>query len=340
MEILSEPWGTLENRNKVHLFTLTDEITVKVSNYGAMIVSVQAPDRSGDLGEVVLGFDSLEGYLKNKDYHGATIGRYANRIAGGSFELEGENYSLATNNPPNHLHGGLKGFDKVVWQSELVENGVRFAYHSVNGEEGYPGDLDVSVTFTLEGDSLSIEYRAETSKTTVVNLTNHAYFNLKGIGTILDHWLWVDSEYYSPVDENLIPLGKHEPVAGSAFDFTIETQIGKNMELDSPQLELANGIDHNFILNQITNPQALLSDKESGRVLKVSTTMPGVQIYTGNFLDGTMIGRNGSIEQRNAICLETQFFPDSPNQPEYPSTVLKPGEKYLQKTVYRFTTMK
>lgn len=338
MGVTSETWGTYDGKD-IELFTISDEIEVKISNYGGTIVSIRAPDITGKMGDVVLGFDSLVGYLDNKAYHGATIGRYANRIKGGRFELDGVEYNLATNDQKNHLHGGLNGFDKVVWIPEILENGVRLYYKSGDMEEGYPGTLDVSVTFKVEGDSLAVDYYAETTKPTVLNLTNHAYFNLRGGGDALAHKLWVDAEDYSPIDEGLIPLEENKGVGGTPFDFRHEETVGDRIEDNHIQLQRGGGYDHNYILNQITNPQVVLTDPESGRVLEVSTTMPGVQIYTGNFIDGSDVGRNGPIERRGGICLETQFFPDSPNRPDFPSPVLRPGEKYIEKTVYRFTTV-
>ena len=338
MQATSEPWGTTPSGEHVKLFTLTGGITVKISNYGGTIVSIQAPDRSGEMGEVVLGFDTLDGYINSGFYLGATIGRYANRIADGGFTLNGDVYELAKNNDSNHLHGGIKGFDKVVWEPELLRSGLRLSYRSADMEEGYPGTLDASVTFRLRGDSLEVDYLAVTDKPTVVNLTNHAYFNLAGGGDILGHRLWIDAEQYSPVNENLIPLGNHEEVKDTPFDFRKEAIVGARISEDHVQLERGGGYDHNYVLNQITNPQIRVTEPESGRALEVSTTMPGVQFYTGNFLDGSDTGRNGPIIRRGGLCLETQFFPDSPNQLGFPSTVLRPGEKYIEKTVYRFTT--
>lgn len=339
MQATSEPWGTTPSGENVKLFTLTNGITVKISNYGGTIVSIQAPDRSGEMGEVVLGFDSLDGYINSGFYLGATIGRYANRIANGGFTLDEDVYELAKNNGSNHLHGGIKGFDKVVWEPELLGSGLRLSYRSADMEEGYPGTLDASVTFRLRGDSLEVDYLAVTDKPTVVNLTNHAYFNLTGGGDILGHRLWIDAEQYSPVNENLIPLGNHEEVKGTPFDFRKEVIVGARISDDHIQLERGGGYDHNYVLNQITNPQIRVTEPESGRALEVSTTMPGVQFYTGNFLDGSDTGRNDPINRRGGLCLETQFFPDSPNQPGFPSTILRPGEKYIEKTVYRFTTV-
>ena len=339
MDVTSEPWGITPRGEKVELFTLTDEITVKISNYGGTIISILAPDRSGEMEEVTLGFDTIGGYLDSGFYLGATIGRYANRIADGGVSLDGVYYDLAKNNGQNHLHGGIRGFDKVVWEPEWHGSGLRMFYKSPDMEEGYPGTLDASATFTVRGDSLEVDYLAETDRPTVVNLTNHAYFNLASGGSVLGQRLWIDADYYSPVNENLIPLGEHEAVEGSPFDFRKEAEVGGRINDDHVQLARGGGYDHNYVFNQITNPQIRVTDTESGRALEVSTTMPGVQFYTGNFLDGSDNGRNGPINKRSGLCLETQFFPDSPNQQGFPSTVLRPGEKYIEKTVYRFTTV-
>lgn len=338
MGVASEPWGTFEGK-EVKLFTILGDIEVRISNYGGTIVSIRAPDNHGNMGDVVLGFDSLAGYLNNKAYHGATIGRYANRIEEGRFELDGVEYNLAKNTGSDHLHGGLKGFDKVIWVPEILENGVRMFYKSVDMEEGYPGTLDISVTFKVEGDSLMIDYYAETSKPTVLNLTNHAYFNLSEGGDAMGHKLWIDADKYTPMTDALIPLGELAPVDDTPFDFREGITVGDRIDGETVQLMRGGGYDHNYVLNQITNPQMSLTDPESGRVLEVSTTMPGVQLYTGNFLDGSEVGRNGPIKRRGGICLETQFFPDSPNNLDFPSTVLRPDEKYIEKTVYRFTTV-
>jgi aldose 1-epimerase len=338
MGVTSEPWGTFDGKD-IQLFTITDEIEVKLTNYGGSIVSVRAPDRAARMGDVVLGFDSLDEYLGNKTYQGATVGRYANRIKGGRFELNGEEYVLVKNTGSDHLHGGLMGFDKVVWTPEVLKNGVRFYYKSMDLEEGYPGTLDVSVMFKVEGDSLAIDYYAETTKPTVLNLTNHAYFNLAEGSDAMGHRLWIDANQYTPMSDALFPLGVLESVEDTPFDFREEFTVGDRIDEDNIQLKRGGGYDHNYVLNQITNPQMRLTEPESGRVVEVSTTMPGVQLYTGNFMDGSEIGRSGPIPRRGGICLETQFFPDSPNNPDFPSTVLRPGEKYIEKTVYRFTTV-
>ena len=339
MSISYKQWGTIDGE-PIYLYTLSDKIIVNICNYGGTIVGIQARDRAGKLDDVVLGFESLEGYLGSKFYHGATIGRYANRIGGGRFTLDEVEYDLPRNDGLNHLHGGFKGFDKRVWSAEIVDDvSIRLHLLSPDGEEAYPGELEVSVVFTVIGDRLEVDYFALTDKTTVVNLTNHAYFNLGNSETILGHDLWIDADYYTPVNNGLIPTGVLEPVEGSPFDFRDKTRIGSRINADNSQLVLGNGYDHNYVLNQVSNPQIAITDPASGRVLEVSTTMPGVQFYTGNFLDGKENGRKGVIGFRSGLCLETQFYPDSPNKPEFPSPILRPGERYIEKTVYRFTVV-
>jgi len=290
------------------------------------------------MGEVVLGFDSMEGYLATRFYHGATIGRYANRIGGGTIDVNGDLYQLSVNDGMNHLHGGFYGFDKKVWTPEIVEeNTLKLSFTSPDGDEGYPGRLNALVTFSVIDDRLEIDYQATTDRPTVVNLTNHAYFNLGSNETILDHLLWIDADYYTPVNEGLIPVGPLENVEDTPFDFKESTAISSRISQDHPQLIRANGYDQNFVLNHTRNPQIEVTEPVSGRILEISTTMPGVQFYTGNFLDGNEVGRDGPMKFRSGLCLETQFFPDSPNKPDYPSPVLRPGEKYIEKTVYRFT---
>ena len=337
MDISSKHWGTVDGSD-VHLFTLRDEIEVNISDYGGTIVSVKAPDRLGKLGEVVLGFDALEGYLCSGFYHGATIGRYANRVHGG-FTLDGVRYDLPLNDGINHLHGGFKGFDKRVWGAEIDDDSLCLSLVSPDGDEGYPGTLEASVTFSVIGDRLEVDYFASTDKSTIVNLANHAYFNLDGSDTILNHLLWIDADQYTPVNRDLIPTGCLEPVNDTPFDFRESTRIGARINQENPQLQRGNGYDHNYVLNQVKNPQIEVTEPKTGRVLEISTTMPGIQFYTGNFLDGSENGRDGPIKFRSGLCLETQFFPDSPNNPDFPSPVLRPDEKYIEKTVYRFTVM-
>ncbi|WP_076351285.1 aldose epimerase family protein [Paludisphaera borealis] len=340
-------FGKTPDGKTVDLYVLQNgRITVKISTYGAIITSIEVPDRDGKLDDVVLGFDDLTGYLGKHPYFGATVGRVANRVAKGKFTLNGHEYTLATNNGPNTLHGGLKGFDKVVWKAEELESGdgpsVRLSYTSPDGEEGYPGNLSVSILFTVTADDkLKIEYTAETDKATPVNLSNHSYFNLggKNSDTIRDHEITLNADRYTPVDDTLIPTGEIAPVADTPYDLRKPTVIGAR--IDRLQNE-PRGFDHNFVLN---NPDGKLTlaahvyDPKSGRVLEVSTTEPGVQFYTGNFLDGTDKGKGGvAYKQHQAICLETQHFPDSINHPSFPNTVLEPGKKYSQTTVYTFST--
>ena len=276
----------------------------------------------------------MEGYLCSGFYHGATIGRYANRVHEG-FTLDGVRYDLPPNDGINHLHGGFKGFDKHVWSAEIDDDSLCLSLVSPDGEEGYPGTLVTSVTFSVIGDRLEVDYFASTDKPTIVNLVNHAYFNLNGSDTILDHLLWIDADHYTPVNRDLIPTGSLEYVNGTPFDFRESTRIGARINQENPQLKRGNGYDHNYVLNQVKNPQIEVTEPKTGRVLEISTTMPGVQFYTGNFLDGSENGRDGPINFRSGLCLETQFFPDSPNNPDFPSPVLRPDEKYIEKTVYR-----
>lgn len=329
----------------VDLYTLKNAhgLTLKVMTYGAIITELHTPDRNGQLGDIVFGFDNLDGYLKGHPYFGCAVGRYANRIAKGKFTLEGKPYTLATNNYPNALHGGLKGFDKVVWTAEpmTVPGGtaVKFTYTSKDGEEGYPGTLKATVVYTLtEKNELRMDYTATTDKTTVVNLTNHTYWNLSGGGDIYGHELTLAADKFTPVDDTLIPTGAIVPVAGSPMDFTTAKPIGRDLKQlkNDPQ-----GYDHNFVLRSGGGKMAacaMVHDPKSGRVLEIQTDQPGVQFYSGNFLDGTLTGKSGTVyRQHNALCLETQHFPDSPNQPKFPSTVLLPGEVYRTSTIHKFS---
>jgi aldose 1-epimerase len=311
-------------------------------------VSLEAPDRDGKLADVVLGFDSLDGYLGKPPYFGAIIGRYGNRIGAGKFTLDGQQYTLAGNDHGNSLHGGLKGFDKVLWtatpKSTPEGQALLLHYVSKDGEEGYPGNLAVTVTYTLtDKNELKIHYSATTDKATVLNLTNHSYFNLAGAGSgdILKHELTLHADRFTPVDKGLIPTGKLEPVAGTPFDFTKATAIGARVNDDHEQLKLGLGYDHNWVLTRSGKGLATAAEvyePSSGRALEVLTTEPGVQFYCGNFLDGTNVGKGGKAYQhRWGFCLETQHFPDSPNKPEFPSTRLAPGEKYDTTTVYKFS---
>lgn len=345
------PWGTTPEGEKVDLYTLTNAHGMKatITNYGGILVSLEVPDRDGKLADVVLGYDKLEDYIKESPYFGCIAGRYANRIAKGKFSLEGKEYTLAVNNDANHLHGGLNGFDKMVWNAAPVERGgavgVRLTRTSPDGEEGYPGALTCQVTYALTADNaLVIHYRATTDAPTVLNLTHHSYFNLngQGEGDILDHELMINADRYTPVDETLIPTGELAPVAGTPLDFTQPTAIGARINEDFVQLVRGGGYDHNFVINRGTDRLSLAAKAyapKTGRVMEVWTTEPGIQFYAGNFLDGTLAGKDGKkYEHRYGFCLETQHFPDSPNHPGFPSVVLRPGETYRQRTEYRFST--
>lgn len=332
-------WGEADGK-KVYLYTLTNAngVEVKITNYGGTVTSWVTPDKNGTKTSVVLGFDSLSGYLAKPPFFGALIGRYGNRIAKGSFKIDTATYHLATNNGANHLHGGNKGFDKVVWDATPADSAasLTLTYLSKDGEEGYPGNLKVTVVYTLtDNNELLIDYSAETDKTTVVNLTNHSYFNLTGdvSNSILDHQLQVNANQYTPVDAGLIPTGELKDVNGTPFDFLQPHKIGERIAA------VEGGYDHNFVLTRKGGDLELvatLSDSISGRQLEVFTTEPGLQFYSGNFLDGTFKSINGKpIQIHTALCLETQHFPDSPNQPLFPSTLLKPGEKYHTVTKYK-----
>lgn len=337
-------FGTLPDGAVVERFTLRNAASIEVvlSSLGAAIHSIRTPDRDGRMADVVLGFETLDQWVTNPPFFGVVVGRYANRIARGRFTLDGVTYTLATNNGQNHLHGGNRGFDKVVWQAEPVEgaNAVAFTYASPDGDEGYPGALTVRVTYTLNDDGeLQLDYTANTDKPTVVNLSNHAYFNLAGTGTVLDHELQIHADRYTPVDETLIPTGELAAVEGTPFDFRQATPIGARITADHPQIRIGGGYDHNFVLNGTSGqlrPAAAAYDPSSGRTLEVRTTEPGVQLYSGNFAD-PIVGRGGQAYPRHAgFCLETQHFPDSPNQSAFPSTVLRPGETFTSTTVFRF----
>ena len=343
-------YGTLERGDSVHHFALSNGngMEVGIISYGGIITSMRVPDREGNIGEVTLGFEGLLGYERAHPYFGALIGRYGNRIAKGSFTLENTTYTLAQNNGPNHLHGGLKGFDKVIWDAESFQSGeevgVKLAYQSSDMEEGYPGNLTVQVTYTLKPDnSLQIDYYATTDAPTVLNLTNHAYFNLKDAGAspILDHELTLKAENFTPVDETLIPTGELQPVEGTAFDFRSPAKIGSRIDAEEEQITFGGGYDHNFVFDREGSEMEVLArvyEPTSGRLMEVETTQPGVQFYTGNFLDGSLTGREGIVfQKRSGFCLETQHFPDSPNQSNFPSTRLNPGESYQHSTVYRFS---
>lgn len=333
----------------VKLYTLTSAsgAQIAITNYGGIVVSLKTPDRSGNLGDVVLGYDNLDAYIADTPYFGALIGRYGNRIANAAFTLNGESFALARNNGPNALHGGGKGFDKVVWDAEptAAGDGLILSYVSADGEEGYPGTLNAHVVYTWTDDNeLHIDYEATTDKPTVVNLTNHSYFNLKdaGAGSALNHEIVINADRYTPIDENLIPTGELAAVEGTPFDFRQAAAIGARIDEDHEQLKFGLGYDHNYVLNRDGEGLELavtVYEPDSGRVMEVLTEEPGVQFYSGNFLDGHHVGKGGAVyERRSAFCFETQHFPDSPNQPQFPSTALNPGETYSTATVYRFST--
>ena len=313
-------------------------IEVCVVTYGAIITSITTPDRGGRISDIVLGFDHLDGYLSGHPYFGALVGRYCNRIAHGRFTIDGREYRLAANNGPHHLHGGIEGFDKRIWAAAPAgDNRIELSYESVDGEEGYPGTLHATVAYTLtERNELICDYRATCDKTTHVNLTQHSYFNLAGEGDVLEHELTIDADRYTPVDATLIPTGELATVAATPFDFRQPVAIGARIEDRHPQLAYGGGYDHNWVLNGGA-AAASVFEPRSGRTLAVQTTEPGMQLYTGNFLDGTLAGKRGrSYGKRSGFCIETQHFPDSPNQPSFPTTLLRPGEQYASTTIFTF----
>jgi aldose 1-epimerase len=352
MGLSKQSYGKLPDGTQVDLYTLVNArgMKVQVMTLGATITSVEVPDRNGRAANVTLHRDSLTGYAETKGgkpttpFFGCVAGRYANRIAAGRFTLDGKEYKLATNNGPNHLHGGVRGFDKAVWKAEPLEapgaRGVAFSYVSRDGEEGYPGTLTVKLTYTLNDENeLRMDYEATTDKPTVLNLTNHAYWNLAGAGAgdVLGHELVINADRFLPVDDTLIPLGKPKPVAGTAMDFTKPKPIGRDMA------RVEGGYDHCYILNKKDFEMSLCAravEPGSGRVMEVSTTQPGVQFYTGNFLDGSVSAGGKAYQRHDGFCLETQHYPDSPNRPDYPTTVLRPGETYKHATVYKFGVQK
>jgi aldose 1-epimerase len=344
MDIQKLDFGEMPDGRKVDLYVLTNGkgLSAQIMTYGATLVSLGVPDRNGDVADITLGCDSLEGYMEASPYFGSTVGRYANRIANGKFTLEGIEYTLATNNGENHLHGGIKGFDKVLWQSEPFKEegmiGVKFVYFSKDGEEGYPGNLACRVTYRLtENNELTIVYEAETDKATPINLTHHSYFNLagQGEGDVLSHELMLAADRYTPVDAGLIPTGEVLDVADSPMDFRSPHAIGERID------QVEGGYDHNFVLRSGGEALALAAqvyEPESGRVMEIHTTEPGIQFYSGNFLDGTIKGKKGKVyEQHYGFCLEPQHFPDSPNKPEFPSTILQPLAKYFSRTTFKFS---
>lgn len=345
--ISQAPFGHTLEGTPVSVYTIRSpgEIEARISNYGGIIVSLKTPDRNGHLGDVLLGFDDIDGYLSRSPYFAAIVGRFCNRIAKASFMLDGVTYALAANNGPNSLHGGRKGFDKMVWQATITSASsspaLALDYVSKDGEEGYPGNLHVNAVYSLTRDSgLRLDLTATTDKCTIVNLTQHAYFNLAGNGDILGHQVQIDADRFTPVDSVLIPTGELRPVAGTPFDFRQPSAIGARIEQDDEQLQIGHGYDHNYVLNHPIgrlDVVARASDPVTGRVLEVLTTEPGLQFYTGNHLDGTIKGKAGQVyHKRSGFCLEAQHFPDSPNHPEFPTVTLRPGEVYRSTTIFRF----
>ncbi len=346
--IETQAWGTLPDGRQVHLYTLRNRngVEARISDYGGIVTSLKVPDRAGQMGDVVLGYDDLAGYLKESPYFGCLVGRYGNRIARGRFTLDGVTYTLATNNYPNHLHGGLRGFDKRLWTAatEVRSAGpvLELSYVSADGEEGYPGTLRVKAVYTLTADNaLRLDYTARTDKATVVNLTQHSYFNLAGRGDILGHEVQIHADRYTPVDSTLIPTGELRAVEGTPFDFRAPTAIGARVNAGDEQLRFGGGYDHNWVIADKPGEvrlQAVVHEPVTGRVLEVLSDQPGLQFYGGNFLDGTITGKGGwTYQHRNGFCMEPQHFPDSPNKPEFPSVVLRPGQTYRNTILYRFS---
>jgi aldose 1-epimerase len=346
---MTQGFGIGPDGANIDLYTLSNAagMRAQITNYGGIVTSLLVPDREGRLGDVVLGFDRIDGYLKRHPYFGAICGRYANRLAGGRFTLNGVEYTLARNDGDHHLHGGIRGFDKMVWQgAEFASVGgaaLRLAYSSPAGDEGYPGNLDVVVTYTMtDGNELRIEYLATTDADTVLNLSHHGYFNLAdgGASEVLGHEIMIDAARFLAVDAALIPTGEVRDVRGTPMDFTRATPIGARIDGDDEQLVNGRGYDHTWAVNGEPGQLRLAArvhEPITGRVMEVLTTEPGVQFYTGNFLDGTITGKGGAVyRKRHGLCLECQHFPDSPNKPQFPTTVLKPGQRYTQTTVYRF----
>lgn len=350
-EISRAPFGTTKDGIPVDIYTLRNAsgAEARICNYGGLVISLKVPDRNGHLGDVVLGYDNLDGYLKETPYFGALIGRYGNRIAKGKFTLDGKEYTLAVNNGVNALHGGLKGFDKVVWTPAILASPegptLQLKYLSRDGEEGYPGNLSVTAVYTLTHDNaLKLEFTATTDKDTVVNLTQHSYFNLAGKGDILSHVVMMPADRFTPVDSTLIPTGELRPVEGTPFDFRTPTAIGARINQPDEQLKFGGGYDHNWVFNkqigQLTR-LAKVTEPTTGRVLEVFSTEPGLQFYSGNFLDGTITGKGGWVYKfRNGFCMEPQHYPDSPNHPSFPTTELKPGQVYHHTMLYKFSVEK
>jgi len=349
--LIEQEYGVLNDGSKIkeYIFKNNNGMKVKIINYGAIVVSIEVPDKNGVIDDVVLGYDSIKGYEKDPSYFGAIVGRVGNRIAKGKFTLDEKDYSLAINNNENHLHGGIKGFNKKVWTPEIITYDgnptLKLTYFSQDGEEGYPGNLILEVTYSISNDNeLIISYLGTSDEATILNPTNHSYFNLagEGNGDILDHILTINADFFTPVDEGLIPLGNHKSVLGTPMDFLSPKRIGDRINDNNQQLKVGLGYDHNWVFNDWDGSLKYgvsLYEPKSGRLMEVLTTEPGVQFYSGNFLDGTNIGKNEkSYKYRSALCLETDHFPDSQNNPSFPSVVLRPGDEYKQKTIYKFSS--
>jgi aldose 1-epimerase len=348
--ISHRPFGTMPDGQPVELYTLRNArgAEATIITYGGIVTSLKVPDKNGTFGDVVLGYDHLGGYVTNSPFFGCLVGRYGNRIAKGQFTLDGKTYTLATNNPPNHLHGGPQGFDKRIWTVVRADvgpdgPGLELTYLSADGEEGYPGNLKANATYTLtEDNALRLEFKATTDKDTVCNLTHHSYFNLAGKGDILDHSVLINADRFTPVDSTLIPTGELKPVEGTPFDFRTPTAVGARINADDEQIKFGGGYDHNWVISKPAGQlglQARIEEPTTGRIMEVWSTEPGVQFYTGNFLDGSITGKGGWVYQRrNGLCFEPQHFPDSPNQKEFPSTELKPGQTYQNTIIYKFLT--
>jgi len=345
------PFGKLPSGEATTLYTLTNAngVVVKVTNFGGVITSINVPDKNGKLGDVVLGFDNVDGYLKNKSFFGAVIGRYGNRIGKGQFELDGKKYQLTLNDGPNHLHGGTVGFDKVLWDAKPFKTettvGVTLTHLSPDGDQGYPGNLNATVVYELNNNNeFVIKYKATTDKATPINMTQHPYFNMAGGGTILDQELQINASRYTPIDNTLIPTGEIAPVKGTPFDFTKAHKIGDMITQENLQLKNGGGYDHNWALDKKSDSEwgldATFTDPKSGRVMEVWSDEPGIQFYSGNFLDGKVDGKGVNFVYRGAICLEPQHFPDSPNKANFPSTILKPGTEYNSKLAFKFSVKK
>jgi len=346
-QVTSAPFGKLPDGTQIEIYTLkSPELEARILTYGGIIQSIDAPDRKGQMADVVLGFDSFDPYIVNPAYFGAIVGRYANRIAHAQFTLEGKKYSLNKNDGENTLHGGKVGFSKAAWKATKIENGVELTHVSPDGEEGYPGTLTAVVRYTLTGSELKIEASATTDKPTVINLSYHSYFNLsgQGHGDILHDQLQINASRYTPVDASLIPTGELASVSGTPFDFRKPTEVGERIGATNEQITRGRGYDHNWVLDHPAGKigvAAEVFDPASGRVLEVLTDQPGLQFYSGNFLDGSLTGKGGAVYQKRfGLCLETQHFPDSPNHPDFPSTELRPGQRFHTTTMYKFSVRK